>query len=197
MRLLIRLFLLAAVLGVAAELVAPSLVESQMEARVRDRTRGAVGVTADVQSFPLLTRLALTGQVRHVEMTLDEVSRERLLFATVRYELDGVTLDRSALYRRRARVSDIDRGRIVATLEAEDLAAGLGIPLDLAPGDVSARVVDRVLRLGEGAGAEISESLPQDILPCDPEASLDAGRVILSCSFTGVPPVLKRAEAVL
>lgn len=169
--LLIVLLLGVAALAVVAEVAAPMLVESRVEERVRGNVAGAAGVDADAGRFPFVPRLLLDTEVRSLAVTLDEVTGYAVPFAEVTFELEGIHLDRDALFDGEVEVTDIDTG--VATVAVDNEALGaIG-------GDVTANA----------AGIAV----PELLLPCAPQAEESGDRVELSCEIQQVPSVLVRA----
>ncbi len=174
-------------LWLSVELVAPRVAESRIEERAAQRTADVARVDADVRSFPMVTRLLLTGRVNRLDVTLEEVSRQRLTFASIRFEFHGVLMDRGALAQREARIEDIDRGRIVGELLEGDLAAALGAAFELLPGEVAVGMEDRRLTIGREGRPGLSVPIPDDLFPCDPSAELQDGAVVISCTIHEVP----------
>lgn len=200
--LVVGLVLLAAV-G-AAEALAPPFVEARVEDQVRERTRGVTGVRADVGSFPLVTRVLLTGEVSSLTVHLEEVARQRLRVVDVAVSMRGIALDRGALLGGEVEVTGIDRGALTASIPEEALASALGVPVTLGPDQVSATaggqevtadltVEGTDLVLAGAAGLDARVALPADILPCTPDVDVTADAVELSCLFEEVPDVLVRA----
>jgi hypothetical protein len=187
-----KLFLLAVVGGLAllVELLAPPFVERRLEDGIHERTRDVARVRAETDSFPLVTRLLATGEVRSVAIELVEVAGREIPFATIGYELHGVTLSRSALAAGRVRVEQIDRGVITAYLTEEGLSETFGREVQIDPGriEVAARAAQLVLEV-TGLGPQ-QLPVPADVLPCEPEAALEADRIVLRCTIHDVPPIL-------
>lgn len=190
MRILILLLVAA---GVAVELVAPSFVEARIERRVQANFDGAVAVEADIDSFPMVTRALLTGEVGELTVRLDEVSGQALPFNRVALTLRGVQLERSALVRGEAQIEGLDEGEAVAEVDLEALAAAAGVPVDPAALE-GARVRQGHLELTVG-GAPVRIGVPVGALPCEPDGAVEGGRLVLRCTFTEVPPILVRAVA--
>lgn len=184
---LIVLVVLAAA-WLAVELVAPPLAESQIAERVATSTEGVTGVDADVGTFPVVTRFLLTGEVRDVEVTLNEVARQQLEFTTVTFGLTGVELDRNAAVNGQVDIRDAEAAVLTAALAVPDLADSLGLPVELEGADLQPEVSGRQLTLGDAA-----VSLPSDLVPCEPDARVEGDRVVLTCTLDEVPGLLLRA----
>jgi hypothetical protein len=184
-----KLVVAAIVLGglwLVGEIAAVPFAERQVEQRVAERNRDAATVRADINSFPLVSRVLFTGRVNEADVTLDRVVRSRLTFAEVRFELAGLEVDRAALIRGEARVTAIDRGTITATIDGGALSGLAGRALEAVGADV--RISGRALLVGPA-----SFQIPSDLLPCDPEARVDDGRVIVSCTIDEFPETLLEA----
>lgn len=206
MRSLVTIIVLAAGLGVVAELIAPSLVESRIEEQVRAESRGAARVEAEVDSFPLVTRLLVTEEVEEVEVTLVEVADVPVPLATVRFGLEGLVVDRSALLRGEVEIRDVATGLLEVEITAAQLSEALGAPVRLEPGRVTVEVGGEPLTaevqagpselqlVVEGVGTE-SIPLPAELIDCEPMIAVADGRIVASCRISEVPSVLVRAAA--
>jgi hypothetical protein len=169
-------------LWVAGEIAVIPLAESRIEQEVANRTNDEAAVSANIDSFPLASRVLVTGEVRKLTVTLEEVARQALTFSEVRFEVFGIHVDRPAILRGQARVEDIDRGTVTATIEL----GALGGIASLAGVDV--RIEGRTLR-----AAGVVAAIAEDLVPCPPEARIEDDRVILSCSIDEVPDILLEA----
>lgn len=181
-----KLFVVLVVLGalwLGVELAAIPVAEGQIEQRIAERNREAATVQAEIDSFPLLTRLFTGGRIRKATITLDSVARRELTFAELRFELDGIEVDRAAIFRRDARITAIDRGRVTATIDAGAISAAVGRTVSLTGLDV--RTSGNRLLVGP-----VSFALASDVLPCDPEARVEGERIVVSCTFEQVPQAL-------
>lgn len=184
-----KLLIAAIVLGalwLVAEIAAVPFAERQIEQRAAERNRDAATVRADIDSFPLVSRLLLTGRVNEVDVTLDRVVRRRLTFAEVRFALAGLDVDRAALIRGDARVTAIDRGTITATIDAGALSAVVGRALEAVGANV--RISGRTLVVGPA-----TFQIPSDLMPCAPDVRVDDEQVIVSCTIDEFPEALLEA----
>src|SRR5687768_11051203 len=184
-----KLVVAAIVLGglwLVGEIAAVPFAERQVEQRVAERNRDAATVRADINSFPLVSRLLFTGRVNEVDVTLDRVVRSRLTFAEVRFALAGLEVDRAALIRGEARVTAIDRGTITATVDLDGLSSLLGRALEAVGANV--RVSGRALLVGPA-----SFPIPSDLMPCTPQARVEGEQVIVSCTIDEFPEALLEA----
>lgn len=182
MKTLLTVVVLAvAVLGGAAELVAPRLVADRVEQRVNDNLGGLAAVEAGAGTFPFVPRLLADSRVQRVTLTLRELAGQELTFGSVAVELRGIALQRQALLRGEVEVADIDSGTVTVTVEEDALAAlGRVLPGDVDPSQLS-------------AGQSLPLGLPQELTPCTPQVVDGEGGVRLSCEFEQVPGALVQA----
>ena len=182
MRILRLLIVLVAVLWLLGELAVVPIAEGRIEQRVAELNRDAANVSAGIDSFPLVSRLVFTGRVNNVTLTLERVARARLTFTEIRFELEGIEVDRATLFQRQPKVTAIDRGRITAVIDAGvlgNVAAGLRL---------NPRIRGRSLVVGP-----VSFPIPSDLVPCEPEVEVADSDVIISCTIDEVPEVLLEA----
>lgn len=172
------------------ELVAPGMAEERIELRVRNESGGATGVEADVDSFPLLTRVILTGRVARTTVEMTEVVRRRITFARIAFVFEEVRVDRSAFLMRDARVRSIERGTVSARISSEELSAIFGVAQRIGLEGLEVRASDGVLRVGRSGLGTVAVDLPDVLFPCDPDATIGSDGIILSCAFDEVPAVL-------
>lgn len=180
-KLLIMVFVVALAGVVAAEVVMPRVVETRIERRASEEIQGAATIEADIDSFPLVSRLLITGTVNHLSVTLNDVVEYQIPFASVRFDLAGVDVDRSALLEQRVRVRSIDSATVTAEVTGGDVLGLLGAVENLS----GVEVTDNALR---AAGASIP--LPREVLPCQPNVQRTEETLILSCTVEDVPPAL-------
>lgn len=196
------LIVLVVIVGVVGEFAGPRLVESRTEERVRANTDGEVTVEADVQSSPFLPVLLAQGRINRMTVTLKELSGYGIP-VTVRFVLDGVSLDRQALLTGRAELRRVDGGGAAAELSQRGISQGMNINVDInrdgivlgpmtAVLDADLRTQGRTVAISHDSFQTVEVSLPQSLLPCpDPEVELDDDTAIgLSCELEDVPPVL-------
>jgi len=197
-KLLIGLLLVVAVLALVIELVAPRLAASSIEDHVRAQTQGAAGVSADVGTFPVVTRLLATERVPRLGVTLDEVAGQQLTFASVRLELRGVQLDREALLAGDVRVRGMRGGQATATLDADALSRALGAPVRIEGERVFVEAAGTEVEVPLDVGGDaltLPAGLPAitlpDVVPCtDTATTVQDGRIHLSCTLDDIPFIL-------
>lgn len=172
------------------ELVAPGMAEGWIEVRVRNESAGATGVDAGVDSFPLLTGVVLTGRVRRVDVTLTEVVRQRVTFASFEFLFEGIEVDRATFLTRDAEIRSIDRGTVTARIAVDELSAIFGVAQRVGPEGLEVDVVDGLLRIGLPGLPVADVDLPDVFFPCEPSARIDPDGILLSCAFEEVPAIL-------
>ena len=201
-RLVFVLVALVPALAVLVEVFTPSLVEDRIEERVEAHVPDATSVSAELDSFPFVTRVGLPGRVKRLTVGLDGVERAGLAFATIAIDLDGIQLDRAALYDNDFKLRSIDEGAIVAEFTEEALSAAVGTDVQLEPGravvTVAGQEVGAPVEVVDGrlllAGGALTVPLPtSDLFPCELDGEILAGRARLTCDLDEVPPILLRA----
>lgn len=201
-KLLSIIVLLAVVVWLVAEVAAPPFAEGRIEEEVRARSRVVTAASADIGTFPVVARLLATGKVPSLSVTLDEVAGQSLSFSEVRFELRGIELDRMAMFGGDVRVRDIDSGVITVTISASALGRALGgVPVGVTPEhvlvstpaggvEVVPTIEDSTLTLNVAGVADLSVTLPDDLLPCVPTLTLEQDRVIVACTVDSPPRLL-------
>lgn len=157
---------------------------------MRERTNDLVGISADVDSFPLVTRLVLTGRVARVSLRADEVASRGITFADLHVTVEGTRLDRSKFLTGDAEVHDIDRGTVSARIPAEELSVTFGVAQALGTEGFDVEVREGELRLVRDGRQIGAAPLPDDLFPCSPSARLETHGIDLSCAFTDPPRLL-------
>jgi hypothetical protein len=94
------------------------------------------------------------------------------------------------MYRGEVEIDELERGTVVVELEEQELAALLGVPVDL-DSDLVEQVGGAVQVAAAGVGERIP--VPDELLPCAPDLDVDPPYVRLSCTFDEVPGVLRTA----
>lgn len=181
---------LVAVVGLAAELVAPGVVEAGIEQTVRDRTDETTRVEARTEGRPFLPRLLLDGEVEQIDLELHEVAGYELSTAAVFLRGEGLELDRAAMYRGDVELTGIETGSVEIELHEDELTELAGSPVELDP-----QLVDLAGSALEVAGSRVLEiPVDSDLVPCSPQLEIDPPLLRLSCTFEGVPGVLRAVQ---
>lgn len=205
MRTLMTLLIVLLVIGVGIELAAPPLVESRMEQRVQDNTEGVVTVNADIDSFPMITRLLATEEIRRATIDVDEIAEQDLPLAAVSLTLEDVVVDRDRLSRGDLQVRSIRTGRLRAEISEQRLSEVLDVPVQIEGGTLRVESQDRTadfdlqfsagrVRLDIPGVGGVGGAFDTSVLPCRPEATVFDDRIVLDCTFDSVPRVLVRLE---
>ncbi|HVE93419.1 MAG TPA: DUF2993 domain-containing protein [Acidimicrobiales bacterium] len=211
MRKLIFLGVVVALLG-AGDLAARSYAETKLDARARQEVPPGSTVDTSVGGFPFLGRLALNGTVSEVDFRLENVDAGVVVFASVDVDLHGVHLDRQQLFsEQKARLTSLDRGTVTVDITEDALSNALRVPVTVANGNVTVRVLtqdfDVVPRItaegslrfeGQGLARALTLVIPKtDTVPCVGRVTVLAGRLRLVCSITEIPEAfLDAAERV-
>ncbi|MGH9278719.1 MAG: LmeA family phospholipid-binding protein [Acidimicrobiales bacterium] len=201
-----RLVLALMIVGllVSSDLVARTVAERRLAARVATAVPAADATSAHIHSFPFLARLLSSGHVSNVDVRVRGVEVRGLRFDSITVDLEGVQIDRTELVGNgRVVVEKVTRGTVHAIVTEAAISQLTGVPVHLEAGRASVTVFGREVgvdlavrdaRLVIGAAAGISLpgfDLVAPLLPCIPDAEILAGRVVLSCEFTDVPVELR------
>jgi hypothetical protein len=198
----VMLGVVVVLLGVG-DIAARSFVSSTVDSRAQQEAPDGTTVSASVGGFPFLPRLLLGSEVSTADVHLENLKAGLLVFAEVDIDLRGVHLDRGRLINdRKARITAIDHGTVIATVTEEALSAALKVPVKMAEGVISVtvagtdvRVTPKVtngqLTLTGQLGRAFTLPIPKtDFVPCVGEVEVEDGRMRLSCEIDDVPPAL-------
>jgi hypothetical protein len=175
------------VLGFLADIGTKALAESQIEITA-DKEAPEASSDAAIPVFPFLPPLLLAGKIDEVSLHMTHVPAGPVFFDKLDFDLHGVEISRRALLNeRRVELLAIDRGTVTAVVPLP--AAARALPIS----GLTARVSDRTIVV-RGAGVSVSIPMPApDLVPCAGTATLQAGRVRLTCTLTEIPPALVEA----
>lgn len=203
MRKLLFFGLLAALL-VGADLAAKGVAEKRIEDRAEEAAGAGASATATISSFPFLGRLLVSGSVPEVSVRTSGVEAGPLTLRAVTVDLDGVQLDRDALFGGDVQLRDIDEGRVIVELDAGVLSRVLDVPLTIDDGVVSVQVagqrVTASAEVRDGALVVTVAGLPAltvpvartELSPCDVAGvEVRGDRVLLTCQIADVPAALQ------
>ncbi len=208
-RRLVKLGFLVALLGVG-DVTARAFIEEKVDARAQAEAPPGSNVDTSVGGFPFVPRLLQSSSISDVDVHLENVNATVLTFATVDIELKGVELARAKMLARKARITKIDHGTVQAVLTQEALSDALHVPVTIAGGVVSVKVLGQTLAVTPSADANGSLTLQADGLersftlkipktdyvPCIGEVTVLAGRIRFSCEIQEVPPALLDATQI-
>ncbi|MEY2477745.1 MAG: hypothetical protein QOG87_3060 [Actinomycetota bacterium] len=187
MRKLIVLAVVVLLLGFLADIATKALAESQIETTA-DKEAPEASSDAAIPVFPFLPPLLVAGKVDEVSLRMTHVPAGPVFFDRLDFDLHGVQISRRALLNeRRVELVAIERGTVTAVVPLP--AAAQALPIS----DLTARVSGRTIVV-RGAGVSVSIPMPApDLVPCAATATLQAGRVRLTCTLTEIPRALVEA----
>ena len=176
------------VLGFVADIATKALAESQIESTAHEEAPQA-GANAAIPVFPFLPPLLLAGKVDEVSLRLSGVPAGPVVFDRLEFDLHGVEISRRALLdERRVQLVAIDRGTVTAIVPLP------AVVRDLPLSGLTARWVGRSIVVRGPGGVSVPIPLPDDaLIPCSGEATIQAGRVRLTCTLEDIPPALIEA----
>lgn len=196
-------------LGGALDVAVKNTAEEKIAEQVEAAAGGRAEATADIDSFPFLLRLLVSGSAGDISLHVEDVATSAVELSTVDLDLEGVRLDRSRLLSdRKAELVEIDRGTLAVGIDAAAISTVLrGLPVTIADGRVVVQVAGRAqvadltlgangsLRIGVPGGPAATIAVPQsDLVSCQASAlRVEDDEVRLSCTLTEVPPALLRA----
>lgn len=202
-----RLIYLAVLLGLlaAADVGARIWAENQVAAALDRQLQDVGRVDVGFSGFPFVGRALLFGEVDQVTITLEEVRRTEVTFATAGVRLSGIVVDRGAFFGdREVRFEDIDRGTAFAEVSQDELSRLSGVQVTLEPGVAkltsAAQTVRAAVTVRQGAlvfqpldAPAVSVPVPTfDFLPCVANGTVLTGRVRVSCAVETIPAPLLR-----
>ncbi|MEY2398161.1 MAG: hypothetical protein QOJ00_1335 [Actinomycetota bacterium] len=194
---------LVGVLGVG-DVSARAFVESKVDARAQAEAPPGSSVHSSIGGFPFLPRLLLSSTISRVAVNIENVNATVITFANVDVTLRGVQLDRAKMFARKARIRSIASGTVDAVVTQEALSSAMHVPVTIADGAVSVRVLGQILPVTpsvDGSGAltlrspgvarALTLKIPKtDYVPCLGDITVLAGRIRFSCEIHDVPPAL-------
>ena len=202
MRWLVGLVVLVVGFVVLAELLLTPSLEEVVEQQVEAAGLGQRDVSVDLSGFPVVVRVAASGEVERAVVTLDEVTAEGIAFSTVRADVRGTEIARSALVDGEVTFESVRRVELSGTIPAAEITRLLPVgvtDLVLTPGSATVVVAGEqrsasvsatagVLRVvPEGAGP-LEVALPSgELFPCPLSGEVGDGVVRVSCTLDGVP----------
>ncbi len=200
---------LAGLLLVGADVVGRNMAQERIEERARARVPGAGSIDADIDSFPFLPRLFLSGSVSGVGIHLEQVPARSVHLTSVDVDLRGVKLERDSIVSGDPRLESVERGTLSMELDGTALSRALRVPVSVQGGEVRAGAGRAMVRarpeVGRDGALVLRLSGPVPLRVYVPRTSLVdctatrvavvGDRVRLSCDLDGVPTVLRQAQA--
>ncbi|HUQ62368.1 MAG TPA: DUF2993 domain-containing protein [Acidimicrobiales bacterium] len=204
-KLLLVVLLLIVGMLVVADFAARAAVEDQLQANLRKDVPSATSASVEIDSFPFLARLLVSGELSELHASATDVDAGPLSLARVTVDLQDVHIDRDALLRqRRVELTGIGKGTATAEITQEELSDALNVPVQLSNGKIGVRagplqasakvsVQDNVIRVNAGPVSLPAIRIPKaPLLPCVANAEILDGRIRVSCTLDEVPPELLR-----
>lgn len=188
-----------------AELILTPAVEEAVAQRVEAAGLDQADVTVVLSGFPVVARVVATGEVQRAVVTLEDVRASGVTFASVRADVTGTRIARSALVDGEVTFESVDRVELDGEITAAEITRLLPVgvtDLVLSPGsatvdafgeEVSAQVTadGGVLRVVPEGAAPVEVALPSgELFPCPLSGAVGAGVVRVSCTVDEVPPWL-------
>ncbi len=200
-RLLVFLIVATLIVGLAglADVVIRHRVETTIATKI---DQGVPGSSAQVRisSFPFLGRLAASGNVSKLAAHVTGVVAESVRFDTVDVVVTDVKVDRNELVNGKVQIRSIRQATITGVVSQASLDRQVGLPLTLGAGTVgvagaqvpaTVAVVNNRIRIQVPPLKPISITLPlTDLLPCIGGASLQPGRLVVTCATDHLPAAL-------
>jgi hypothetical protein len=187
----------------ALDQVAKSYAQSTVASAVEARVQGVSEVDADIDSFPFLGRLLVSGTVSELDLAFTDVKGHGIDVARLRIAATGIELDRGVLFgERHARIRDVDTVSARATITEAEIRRVSGADVRLVDGEatVSAAgvratadvdVVDGRVQMKVGSLPAISVPVPDsELLPCEVQAKVVERALELSCTSHELPAIV-------
>lgn len=206
MKKVVFLGLVVALLGVL-DAVAKGWAESQIESRAEAEAGAQANATADIDSFPFLGKLLVSGNAGDIDVRIRNVTAESLRFSRLTITLDDVKLDRGEMFSGDAEVRSIDSGTITMRFTAADLTEAIGMPVEISGGRVTVTVrgvavsatpeatTEGSVRLQASGLPALNVPVPQTrLVNCAVDTvTVRDGELRASCTIEEIPPALLRA----
>lgn len=184
-------------------MLAPPIVEAEIQRRVEERVPEADSVSVEIDSFPVVPTVLTTAGVDRLVVTLTGVGGAQVDLTRLIVELEKPALERSALLDGEAALDSVERAVLTAEIDEADVADALtplGVAVvDLTPGGVSltaqgitvdaeVAVTDGALRVDAGRLGALDVPLPRiDLFPCTPSGEVLSDRIRITCTVEDVP----------
>lgn len=181
------LLILVALMGVG-ELLAARFAENEIEERVAEEVEAEV--EAEVASFPLVTRVLATEEVKSMSVTLTNVDFDEIDFDTLRIEASGIALPRKRLLDGNMRPTGISSGSVTAFVSTAALSDAIGTSLPTLDPATSAHLQDGTLTVEIPGIPPLSVSVPGEALPCSGTGEVRADGVHLRCEVDQIPDIV-------
>jgi LmeA-like phospholipid-binding len=191
------------------DVAAKGWAEGKIEDRARAEVGAEVSTSADIDSFPFVGKLLLTGSAGDIQLVMRDVDLQRLRFSRLEVDLFDVRLDRGKAMSGDAEITDIERGVITMTFTAADLGRAVNLPVEIEDGKitVTARGVkvaatpqitaEGSLRLQVSGLPTVNVPIPRTrLVSCAvKDVKVEGGALEASCTISEIPPALLRAAS--
>lgn len=216
-----RLFFISiiGVFGAAAagDQMARVYAEHQIEQRADNYFEHTNGSSAHISSFPFVVRLAASGEVPHIRVSVYGVTLERLFLRRITLKFDDVKLDRNLLFKRKVKLRDLKKGTVAVDIDGKSIAERIGRDIRFKKGSVEVhqtvagkevvatgsisisnnllafhpRKVEGVNLPGAGAALAFTYQIPKsELFPCAARVEPVEGGVLAECTVDKIPPGL-------
>lgn len=200
--LLIAVFALPLLVVAGADLVFVPAAEAQVEHQARTAAKSA-SAEADIGAFPVIARALATGEVARVDITWFGVEIGSIQATSLHLHLNGVGFDRGELFGGEMRIKGVESGDIRLLIPPSQLSRLFGtdvriqggtLRVQTAPGtdvEVQVSATSQGLVLTAPGVGPVAAELGQAQIPCAPSTSVEGENLALTCSFRGLPPILR------
>lgn len=176
------------------------------EARVEDRARRATksaSVEADIGAFPVVARALALGEVARVDITWFGVEVGAIQATSLHLHLNGVGFDRGGLFGGELEIEGVESGDVRLLIPPSQLSRLLGTEVRIHGGalrvrptadtdvEVQASATSQGLVLTAPGIGPVAAELGGANIPCAPKTSIEGSNLVLTCSFRGLPPILR------
>jgi len=206
------LVLLVAILGglAYADMRVRHVVEEHARAKITETLPQAQGVGVEIDGFPFVLGVLMSGEVEALHVTVDAVEEQGLRATELSLHVESIQLDTDALLdESRLVVTGIGRATAEGFVSDDEVSKLSGHTVEFGAGTARAEVQGQVIEAAasiQGRLVFLSSNLEgvpplmfplpsSELLPCAPQAELMPGKIRLACSVTELPAALRDAMA--
>lgn len=195
---------------------ARSLAEAEAEKRIVDALPGTRSAEVEIESFPFLFDVLVSGEIDRLHVVLKDVASPGIVVESIELTVDKLKIDSDLLIgEQKLAITGIGRAEVVGRITAEAASAALKQPL-VFDGDTvhivvaGTKAAAKVAIDGRKIAIEVDTSdmppqyaqyapryvvplPPKDVLPCEPGLAVTNSRLELRCSVTELPPSVRKA----
>lgn len=204
MKKLLVVLLVVVIVYVVVDLVVRSVVQDEVADLIQENVLDSEEVTVSIPSLPFVARVLVLGSVPTIDVVMQDVSGQGVHLERVDIDVEGLTVDRGAVFRGTIEVIDADRVEIVGTMSESAVSELVGTTVVFDEGQVlvddgTGGLVAATIAVGEGTlfieapGIEsLSVEIPdQTYLPCEPEVVVLSGVAEVGCVAHEIPDVVR------